>query len=429
MSSTKIDFSPGSKNWIAKFFDLLDKGIFDLDDDLIHQKEENLTHFISHQTGLIYGTAKTFIFSNAQEKLKFNTNEQLQLLLFETLLFTYIRKQQVKARNEEFIDTLLDFYKGYTAIGLKDKISLKLNKNSNRKVEILLASRVGVKSSFLGANYWLKHLSNAFIFLDVILFRAYLEGDKTPFSKNYERYASSVLNGLIYAALIDGKVEQKEQQILSHFKASATLPAQLDKMYRERIQIGIPLKVLQQERVDNPLLAQITYEFGHLLLQSTHLINEQEKQKLQDLGKVLNMTEAQMLISEEMSMAFIAQSGPTELLIYKQSTEAGFAYKETSKRWLRIIGRNRDRLLTEIRESKELMALLQKSTKEDLSTEEKEQVKKQFYDILKSMPSLALFLLPGGSLLLPIVMKLVPELIPSAFKINEVEKKTTEDEL
>jgi hypothetical protein len=45
------------------------------------------------------------------------------------------------------------------------------------------------------------------------------------------------------------------------------------------------------------------------------------------------------------------------------------------------------------------------------------------------MPSLALFLLPGGSLLLPIVMKLVPELIPSAFKINEVEKKTTEDEL
>ena len=45
------------------------------------------------------------------------------------------------------------------------------------------------------------------------------------------------------------------------------------------------------------------------------------------------------------------------------------------------------------------------------------------------MPSLALFLLPGGSLLLPIVMKLVPELIPSAFKVNEVEKKHLENEL
>jgi hypothetical protein len=42
---------------------------------------------------------------------------------------------------------------------------------------------------------------------------------------------------------------------------------------------------------------------------------------------------------------------------------------------------------------------------------------------------LALFLLPGGTLILPIVMKLVPELIPSAFKINEVEKKQPENEL
>ena len=141
------------------------------------------------------------------------------------------------------------------------------------------------------------------------------------------------------------------------------------------------------------------------------------------------MNAAQRELSEEMCLAFIAQSGPNELLVYKQSTEASFAFKETSKRWLRIIGRNRERLLTEMRESKELMALLQKSTKEELSLEEKEQVKDQFYDILKSMPSLALFLLPGGTLLLPIVMKLVPELIPSAFKVNEVEKKQPEDEL
>jgi hypothetical protein len=75
------------------------------------------------------------------------------------------------------------------------------------------------------------------------------------------------------------------------------------------------------------------------------------------------------------------------------------------------------------------MALLQKSTKQELSPQEKEQVKEQVYDILKSMPSLALFLLPGGTLILPIVMKLVPELIPSSFKINEVEKKHPENEL
>lgn len=429
MSSTKIDFSPGSKNWIAKFFELLEKGVFSIDEDLIHQKETNLTHFISHQTGLVYGASKSFIFSNTLQKSKFNTDEQLKLLLFETLLFTYIRKQQKKVTFEEFMAVLIDFYQGYQGTHLLDKIRFKLTKSPARRIEILLSSRVGIKSSFLGANYWLQHLSNAFIFLDVILFRAFLNGERTHFTKNYERYTSSVLNGLIYTALIDGKAEEKEKKILDHFIASASLPRNLRKIYIQRTKIGVSLKVLQKEFIADFLLAQITYEFGHLLLQTTHVISANERQKLKTLGKALQLNEAQMLVSEEMSTAFIAANGPQELLLYKQSTEASFAYKETSKRWLRIIGRNRDRLITEMRESKELMALLHKSTKEDLSPDEKEQVKEQFYDILKTMPSLAIFLLPGGSLLLPIVMKLVPELIPSAFKVNEVDKKPTEDEL
>ena len=429
MSSTKIDFSPGSKNWIAKFFELLENGVFGIDDDLIHQQERNLTHFISHQTGLIYGTAKSFIFSNKLDKKSFNPDEQLQLLLFETLLFTYIRKQQKPASLKEFTTTLLSFYKGYEGSNLIGRLKYKTSTQDSNKLEILLASRVGVKSSFLGANYWLKHLSNAFIFLDIILFRAYLEGDHTAFLNKYERYTSSVLNGLIYVALVDGKVEEKERKILKHFIASAALAPTLQRNYMERIKIGIPFKLLQQELIQDELLAQITFEFGHLLLQSSHAIAPEERQKLEALGSALHLSPTQMLLSEEMCLAFIAQSGPKELAVYKQSTEASFAFKETSKRWLRIIGRNRDRLLTEMRESKDLMALLQKSTKEDLSPEEKEQVKDQFYDILKSMPSLAIFLLPGGSLLLPIVMKLVPELIPSAFKVNEVEKKHTEDEL
>ena len=429
MSSTKLDFSPGSKNWIAKFFELLDRGVFGIDDDLIHQKESNLTHFISHQTGLIYGTSKSFIFSNTLDKKSFNPDEQLQLLLFETLLFTYIRKQQKPTTAKAFTDILLSFYKGYEGANLIDRIKYKTSSQATNQLEVLLASRVGIKSSFLGANYWLNHLSNAFIFLDVILFRAFLEGEQAPFVDNYQSYTSSVLNGLIYVALVDGKVEEKERKILKHFIASAALPLALKKRYNERIKVGIPFKLLQQELVKDELLAQITFEFGHLLLQSTHVIAPRERQKLAALGSALDLNTAQMLLSEEMCLAFISQSGPKELLVYKQSTEASFAFKETSKRWLRIIGRNRDRLLTEMRESKDLMALLQKSTKEDLSPEEKEQVKAQFYDILKSMPSLALFLLPGGSLLLPIVMKLVPELIPSAFKVNEVEKKHTEDEL
>ena len=72
----------------------------------------------------------------------------------------------------------------------------------------------------------------------------------------------------------------------------------------------------------------------------------------------------------------------------------------------------------EIKESGELMQLLAQSTTKDLSKEEKKKVKKQLLDICKTIPSLTIFLLPGGGLLLPILIKFIPQLLPSAFNEN-----------
>jgi hypothetical protein len=58
----------------------------------------------------------------------------------------------------------------------------------------------------------------------------------------------------------------------------------------------------------------------------------------------------------------------------------------------------------------------------ELTKEEKELVKTQFKDIVKSMPSLAIFMLPGGAFLLPLILKIIPDLVPSAFRDNEVGK-------
>ncbi|NBR15466.1 MAG: hypothetical protein EBU01_12970, partial [Crocinitomicaceae bacterium] len=104
------------------------------------------------------------------------------------------------------------------------------------------------------------------------------------------------------------------------------------------------------------------------------------------------------------------------------NSKTQFVYQSFSSRWLRILGRNKEKLVNELKESKDLIALIQKSTKQELNKEEKEQVKKQFMDILKSMPSMAIFLLPGGALLLPLILKIVPDLLPSSFKENELEK-------
>jgi hypothetical protein len=119
--------------------------------------------------------------------------------------------------------------------------------------------------------------------------------------------------------------------------------------------------------------------------------------------------------------SFLLENGE-EITLLKSGSNTQFVYRAFTKRWLRILGRNKDKLIKELKESKELITLIQKSTKEELTKEEKELVKNQFMDILKSMPSVAIFLLPGGGLLLPLILKIVPDLLPSSFKDNELEK-------
>jgi hypothetical protein len=75
-------------------------------------------------------------------------------------------------------------------------------------------------------------------------------------------------------------------------------------------------------------------------------------------------------------------------------------------------------LIKEISQSKELVRLLADSTQRDLDEKEKKKIKKQVIEICKTIPSLTIFLLPGGSLLLPILLRFIPTLLPSAFNEN-----------
>lgn len=78
---------------------------------------------------------------------------------------------------------------------------------------------------------------------------------------------------------------------------------------------------------------------------------------------------------------------------------------------------NLDRLMQEIRETRELAELLAKATAgNDLTAPERAKVREQLIDLAKTIPALAIFAAPGGMLLLPILLKLLPfNLLPSSF--------------
>mgnify|MGYP003385765361 CR=1 FL=1 len=89
----------------------------------------------------------------------------------------------------------------------------------------------------------------------------------------------------------------------------------------------------------------------------------------------------------------------------------------TSREELKVLlTKNKARLAKELAESKEVVGLIKKSIKTDLTEEEKLKVRAQLLDICKAIPAFAVFLLPGGALLLPLLIKLIPDILPSAFR-------------
>ena len=81
-----------------------------------------------------------------------------------------------------------------------------------------------------------------------------------------------------------------------------------------------------------------------------------------------------------------------------------------------LLQKNKKLFLKEVSESKELVFLLKKSITVDLSKEEKEKVKEQMLDICKAIPAFTVFMLPGGALLLPLLVKMIPTILPSSYR-------------
>ena len=74
----------------------------------------------------------------------------------------------------------------------------------------------------------------------------------------------------------------------------------------------------------------------------------------------------------------------------------------------------------EIRETSELGQLLLKAGRVPLTEEERATVKAQLRDLAKAVPALAMFAMPGGSLLLPLMVKHLPfNILPSNFVDEE----------
>jgi len=416
--------SPGAKNWIKKYFSLVREGNFSLSNELVFEtknKKDALAAIIemANQTGLAFGIPVSLLFASALE-LELTEEERLKLLLFESLLAVYLQSNLEDFEEVKFIESIHKFYAYETEERNHEWFSFFYSKDKYASLERFFANRIKIKSQLNDTNYWLNHLSNSFVYLDVVLYQRYLEKKTLGFSEHYEASIIQLLKTIIYAAKAENSISKKENRLIEFYISAADISTKKSKEIKS---------FLAEEVVDystihfyksDLLLSHYTFELAAFILALNEDPHTHEQIKLDNLGQSLGLNQEARNAILWQCKEFLTQHGAS-ISFLQTNSETKLVYSNLSKRYLKLLGRSKGKFLNEMRESKELIALVKKSTHTELSAKEKEIVKSQFKDILKSMPSLAIFMLPGGALLLPIILKLVPDLLPSAFKENDVE--------
>jgi uncharacterized membrane protein YebE (DUF533 family) len=83
----------------------------------------------------------------------------------------------------------------------------------------------------------------------------------------------------------------------------------------------------------------------------------------------------------------------------------------------RVLRRNISALGTELAQTGDMARLLALSTRRNLTADESARVRQQLVDLAKAVPSLALVAAPGGTVLLPVLAKVLPfSILPSSFE-------------
>ena len=127
-----------------------------------------------------------------------------------------------------------------------------------------------------------------------------------------------------------------------------------------------------------------------------------------DVGKV-DALESEALLYFESNHEFL-QPGVSDGFL-------GLLRNSLQKRFEVALKQNGRRLVAELGETKELLQLMGQAVRRPLTSEEEERARAQLIDLMKTVPALAVFALPGGAILLPMVIKYLKlELRPSSFK-------------
>lgn len=389
--------NPSASGWIKKLLKELSKN-----QEFLNQSEAAFYDQLKH-SGFIYGNSKTSI-AYFIEVEDLSEEEMSKVNLFLALYFAHCNANS----DLKFLDSIVAFYKQIDVYKSSFFSVIFSEKNHNTLLEKIIHKRVQIDDNVLikNFNYF---VINALLYVDILAYKEYLA--KNTISSSYIKK-------------LEASIEKIVLDVLNSKVVKTTYDKSLIKLFESSMRYQDNAYITHSEAIANLVTKHEKWYLFDIACMSTwsdKTIDKDEQMFLHKIGKELLLPETTITNSINSVNSFYTKHKDNIDLLSSRNIVENF-YDNSSKMVSKLISRNKKRLKKELIQSKELAKLIGQSTIRDLSKEEQKQLQEQLIDIIKSIPSLAIFMLPGGALLLPLFIKFIPKLLPSAFDDNRIDE-------
>ncbi len=393
--------NPSASGWIDKFF--VEQHHLQLP-VVIYPREfyENV-----RATGFVYGYVTHFDTPVNIDTKGWISEEFSKVALLNTLygIFGLVTHETNSA---DFIKKAITFYEEMHPKGLNFLDKMLPENPPAINLEKIIATRVQTNENIISKNF--SHiLTNALLFMDVLAFYHFLKQGNIP--GNYLRKLEETVVNLVAKALEVKTVKSDYDKLVIKLFESSVRYTKFSKTEAKDV------ASLELDFFSENLEKYYLLDIVGLAMWTDLEMEKSEKNFLFELAQNINLP-AEFVTKSIAETDIFIKAHKKKIPFFNYSNPVKHFYDHATQNVKVLITRNSHRLKKELSNNAELMSLLSKSTTKSLDAKEKKKVKKQLLEICKTIPSLTIFLLPGGSLLLPILVKFIPQMLPSAFNEN-----------
>ncbi len=410
---------PSEQGWLKEFLEVRKTELKMLSTESQRTSHpEYALYRIIQPTGLMYGQSVGLL--DFPESKTWTERERIKILLAECLISSSILFYDKPIKNSEDLDKLIlktlenigNFYNNvFPELATPSKTIFGRKKSAVELAEKILEKRMEHTIEFKN-NFWAQFFHNSLLFLDIFIFGQWIHTNADKIVADFFKYEReelrfSVVKVIAGAAHSNVTIEFEERKLLEYFLNSSGLSNEKRKEAQLIFEEGIGIQAMNLPTNNSWILKKYFLEMAILTFWADKKVDEVEINFLRELCNYFSFNEDDMENSLMAIEGFVLEHWE-QLNMLQNKKDYAQVTEQFIKRISKIIDRNRNRLLREVKENEEAVRIIGNARTTELTLEENDLLRDHLFVSLKKIPTFAIIPLPERFLTLHMLMKIFP---------------------